>query len=46
MFWNEELEVWGRHAADGTVAALSVINPEGKVANDAVIEEVGYAATA
>jgi len=46
MFWDEELEVWGRHAADGTVATLSVINPEGKVANDAVIEEVGYAANA
>jgi hypothetical protein len=46
MFWDKKLEVWGRHAADGTVAALSVINPDGKVANDAVIEAIGYAADA
>lgn len=42
MFWDEALEVWGRRNPDGTVAALSVINPEGKVANDCVVEHVAY----
>lgn len=42
MFWDEALEVWGRRNPDGTVAALSVINPEGKVANDCVVEDVVY----
>ena len=44
MFWDEALEVWARRAADrgATIAALAVINPDGKVANDGVIDAVGY----
>jgi len=41
MFWDERLEVWGREDA-GKVAALSVINPDGKVANDCVVDAVAY----
>ena len=41
MFWDELLEVWGREDA-GKVAALSVINPDGKVANDCVVDAVAY----
>jgi len=47
MFWDETLEVWGRHTGDdAAIAALAVINPEGKVANDAVVDAVGYGADA
>lgn len=41
MFWDEELAVWGRHTGE-KLAALAVINPDGKVANDAVIDETVY----
>ena len=42
MFWDEELAVWGRHRADGTIAALALINPDGKVANDCIVDEIAY----
>ena len=41
MFWDEELAVWSRETG-GAIAALAVINPDGKVANDAVVDETGY----
>ncbi len=44
MFWDEALEVWGRRAAgdSGPLTALAVINPEGKVANACVVDDVAY----
>jgi hypothetical protein len=42
MFWDEELALWGKHQADGTIAALALINPDGKVANDGVVDAVAY----
>ena len=44
MFWDETLEVWGKRRADGTVAGLSVINPDSKVSNDCVVDAIGYGA--
>ena len=46
MFWDDALEVWGRRAADthSPITALAVINAEGKVANDCVVDEIGYGA--
>jgi acyl dehydratase len=42
MFWNDDLAVLGRRNADGTIAALALINPDGKVANDCIVDETGY----
>ena len=42
MFWDEELAVWGRSRADGTIAALALINPDSKVANDCIVDEIAY----
>jgi acyl dehydratase len=42
MFWDEELAVWGKRRTDGTIAALALINPGGKVANDCAIDDVDY----
>ena len=43
MFWDEKLSIWARYAADdpSRIAAIAVINEEGRLANDAVIEDVG-----
>jgi acyl dehydratase len=43
MFWDDRLEVWGREVG-GTIAALAVINPEGKVTSDCQIDNIGYGA--
>lgn len=44
MFWDDALEIWGRHAPgdNDRIAALTVVNPEGKAAVECVIEEIGY----
>jgi hypothetical protein len=42
MFWDEELAVWGKRRTDGTIAALALINPDGNVANDCVVDEAAY----
>ena len=42
MFWDEQMELWARRSADGAIEAISLINPDGKFAGEAVVEEVAY----
>lgn len=44
MFWDEKMELWARRSAAGPIEAISLINPDGKLASEAVVEEVGYSA--
>ncbi|MPY76342.1 MAG: hypothetical protein GEU87_19040 [Alphaproteobacteria bacterium] len=39
MFWDDALEVWGRHEADA-LSALAVVNADGKAASDCIVEEI------
>lgn len=42
MFWDEKLELWARRDGDGHIEAMSLFKPDGKLANEAVVEDVGY----
>lgn len=39
MFWDDALEVWEQHEA-GALAALTVVNADGKAASDCTVEEI------
>ncbi len=41
MFWDDALEVWGRLEADA-VTALAVVNRDGKVTSDGIVEAISY----
>ncbi len=41
MFWDEKLDIWGRHDDAGKLAYIAVVNPDGKLANDGVVNHVG-----
>ncbi len=42
MFWDEKLDIWGRHDDAGKLTYIAVVNQDGKLANDAVIDRVEY----
>jgi acyl dehydratase len=41
MFWDEKLDIWGRHD-DGKLTHIAIVNQDGKLANDCVIDRVEY----
>ena len=44
MFWDEKMELWARRTAGGPIEAMSLMNSEGKLASEAVVEDVAYRA--
>ena len=42
MFWDEKLDIWGRHDDEGKLKQIAIVNPDGKLANDCVIDRVEY----
>ena len=42
MFWDEKLDIWGRHDSDGKLTHIAIVNQDGKLANDGVIDRVEY----
>lgn len=42
MFWDEKLDIWGRHDDAGKLTQIAILNPDGKLANDCVIDRVEY----
>lgn len=42
MFWDEKLDIWGRHGDDGKLTHIAVVNQDGKLANDGIIDRVEY----
>lgn len=42
MFWDEKLDIWGRHDDAGKLTHIAIVNQDGKLANDGVIDRVEY----
>ncbi len=42
MFWDEKLDLWGRHDDAGKLAYIAVVNQDGKLANDGIVNHVGW----
>lgn len=40
MFWDEKLDLWGRHDDAGKLAYIAVVNQDGKLANDGIVNHV------
>lgn len=41
MFWDEKLDLWGRHDDAGKLTYIAIVNQDGKLANDGVVNHVG-----
>lgn len=41
MFWDEKLDIWGRHDDAGKLTHIAIVNQDGKLANDGIVKNIG-----